>query len=143
MLFIVATLAGGWALVTLLKQASVRRNGHFVALVDLAFVGALIAGVYYLRGVANADCSNVYGGVTTTGGVDANGNTIVISPLGINYQPFGVDTNKTCAMLKASFAFAIMNILFFALTSFVALSLRRRERDVVEKSYRRSSHGSR
>ena len=143
MLFIVSTLAGAWCLVTLFKQGSVRRNGHFVALVDLGFVGALIAGVYFLRAIASADCSNAYGGVSTTGGVSSNGNTVVLSPLSIDYRPFGVDVNKTCAMLKASFAFGIMNILFFVVTSFVALSMRRRERDVVEKTYRRGSHGSR
>ena len=144
MLFIVATLAGAWALVTLFKRASVRRNGHFVAFIDLCFVGALIAGVYYLRGIAGADCSNAYGGLSSSGGVSRDGNTVVVSPWVIDYRPFGVDVNKTCAMLKACFALAIMNILFFVMTSIVALNLKRRERDIVEKTtYRRSSHGSR
>ena len=44
-LFIVATLAGAWALATLFRMDSVRRNAPFVAFVDLCFNGALIAGV--------------------------------------------------------------------------------------------------
>ena len=142
-LFIVATLAGAWALGTLFKQSSVRRNGHFVALVDLGIAGALIAGVYFLRFVTNVDCINVYGGPSASANVDANGNTILFS-YGIDYRPFGISDNKTCSMLKASFALGIMNIIFFFTTSFIAVFLRRRERDVVEKvTYRRGSHGSR
>jgi hypothetical protein len=144
-LFIVSTLAAVWALVTVLRLGSTKRSGIFVSFVDLCFIGAFIAGVYDLRGIANADCTNVYGGFSSSGGVSTGPNSVTISPLTIDYQPFGVSTNLTCGMLKACFAFGIMNCLFFATTSFMALLMHRRERGVVVEKYttRRRSHDSR
>ena len=57
-LFILSVLAGAWVVATLVGYASARHSGLFVALVDLAFVTAFIAGVYDLRDVTHWDCAN-------------------------------------------------------------------------------------
>ena len=143
-LFIVSTLAGAWALVTLFRRESVRRNAAFVAFIDLCFFGAFIAGVYFLRGVTNTDCLSASGGFSTSGGVSSSGDTIYINPLNIDYAPFSINANKTCTMLKASFAFGIINCILFFNSALMAMLLHRRERAVVvEKTYRRGSHSSR
>jgi len=145
-LFIVSVLATAWATATLLRHDSTRRSALFVALIDLAFVGAFIAGVYELRGIASQNCSNASGGVTSSGGVGTSGDTVYISPLSINYTPFSLDVNKTCSMLKASFAFGIINCILFFVTFVMALFIHRHHRGVVvEKSetIRRRSHESR
>ncbi|MCJ1408588.1 hypothetical protein MMC19_002663 [Ptychographa xylographoides] len=144
-LFIVSVLAAAWALVTLVRRKSTRDSAIFVAFIDLCFVGAFIGAVYTLRGIASANCVNIDGGISSSGGVTSSGNTVYINPLSINYTPFSIDGNKTCTMLKASFAFGIMNCIFFAITSFLALLMHRHERGVVveKETYRRSSHGSR
>lgn len=47
-------------------------------------------------------------------------------------------------MLKASFAFGIMNIILFAITAFFLIFMKRQEKEVVVKeTYRRRSHDSR
>lgn len=51
-----------------------------------------------MRGIAGADCSNLNAGITTSGSY------------------FDYSVNKTCAMLKASFALGIIDILAFAVT---------------------------
>ena len=144
-LFIVSVLATAWALVTLFRRDSTRRSAHFVAAVDLAFFGALIAGVYELRGIAGANCSNISGGFDTSGGISSSGNTITVSPLTINYSPFSISANKSCALLKASFALGIINVILFFFTACLAALMHRREKDVVvkETTYRRRSHDSR
>ena len=85
------------------------------------------------------------GGVSSAGGVSSSGNTITISPLDINYTPFSVSANKTCTMLKASWAFGIMNCIFFFITAILAMLMHRHERGVVveKEVYRRRSHESR
>ena len=94
-LFIVSVLASAWALATLLLYFSARHSANIVALFDLSFVGALIAGVYLLRGPGTANCSNIeFYAVDGTGGVAYSG-------------------NKVCSMLKASFALGIINIILF------------------------------
>jgi hypothetical protein len=109
-LFIVSVLALAWALATLLQYLRARHDALFVALIDLGFVGALIAGVVVLRGISNANCAHF---------TDA--------PLYVNLGPFGyygnssggrfgLQVNKTCAMLKASWALAIIAILAFFVT---------------------------
>lgn len=135
-LFIVSVLACVWAIVTLFRRKSTRESAVFVSFVDLCFVGAFIAGVYELRGIAKADCTNF----------SDNGTFYVsLGPNGFDgSSPFSANINKTCAMLKASFAFGIMNCIFFAITSFMLLFMRRDEREVVVKeTYRRRSHDSR
>ena len=113
-LFIVSVLAGAWALFTLIGYARTRHSGLFVAGVDLAFVGALIAGVYELRGITGQNCSNF----------SAGSFYVNLGPFGYygrqSNSPWAASVNKPCAMLKASFAFGIMNIIFF-FTTFVSL----------------------
>ena len=103
-LFIVSVLAGVWALATLLFYFTARRSGYFLALVDLGIFAALIAGVVELRGIAGQSCSNI----SSTG------------YFGLRLAPFIYQLNKSCGVLKASFAFGIMNIIFFFFT-FVSL----------------------
>jgi hypothetical protein len=118
-LFIVSVIALVWAIATVLAYGATKYNGRFVAFVDLLIIGALIAGVYELRGITNDNCAH-FGqgsthslyyslGVFGSGGVQA-------------HLPWALHLNKNCSMLKASFALAIMNILFFAVT-FVSVSV--------------------
>ena len=97
-LFIVATLALAWTFFTVISYLRARHDALFVAFVDLCFVGAFIGAVVVLRFIAKADCTNINAGVTTSGSY------------------FNSNTNKTCAMLKASFAFGIIDILAFLVT---------------------------
>jgi hypothetical protein len=117
-LFIVATLALAWAAGTLVLYFRARSSGGFVAFVDLLFVGALIAAVYQLRGITGPSCSNF----------NRPDNSIWL-----NLGPFGYvgeqtgdgladNPRKNCSMLKASFAFAIMNIVFFFFTFVSSIS---------------------
>jgi len=136
-LFIVTVLATVWSIFTLFTYHRSRYNSHFVAFIDLCFVGAFIAGVYYLRGIGNDNCSNL----TTE--------TYTLS-LGIfgqaNVNAFGVTADKTCAMLKASWVFGIMNCIFFFITSLLAAMVggkAPREKEVIVTRTRRSgSHRS-
>jgi hypothetical protein len=124
---------------TLIRLGSSRRSALFVAFIDLCFVGAFIAADYELRGIGSATCSNF------------TASTIYISlgPFGYfgvsSNSPWAVNINKNCAMLKASWAFGIMNTVFFFITSVLALFMHRHHRDVVvrEKVVRRSRHSSR
>ncbi len=97
-LFIVSVIALAWAIFTTIDYLRARHDALFVAFFDLAIVGALIAGVYYLRGIAGQNC--------TTGDAGASNGGVYIN----------VSTNKTCAMLKAAFALAIIDILAFFVT---------------------------
>jgi hypothetical protein len=136
-LFIVSILACAWALATVIRLGSTRRSALFVAFIDLCFVGAFIAAVYELRGIGGANCSSFR-----------------TSPIYVQIGPFGyygeqvggkwsLSINKNCAMLKASWAFGIMNTVFFFITSILAVFLHRHERTVVVKEVRRSRHSSR
>ena len=139
LLFITSVLAAAWALATVLRRRSTRESAIFVALVDLAFVGTFIAAVYELRGIASASCSNFTAGSFY----------LSLGPFGYigrsSNSPLALNVNKTCAMLKASFAFGIINIILFFTTFILALFMHRRERDVVVKEtvVRRRSHDSR
>ena len=97
-LFIVATLALAWEVFTVVSYLRARHDALFVAFVDLLFIGAFIAGVVVLRFIANTDCGSINAGVTTSGSF------------------FNIALNKTCSMLKASFAFGIICILSFVVT---------------------------
>lgn len=140
-LFIVSVLAAVWAIMTVLRRKSRDESSLFVAFIDLCFVGAFIAGVYELRSIAGATCSNF--AVNTDFGISLGYNN------GVSLTNGGLFTgniDKSCAMLKASFAFGIMNCIFFFFTSFLLLFMHRdRKRVVVEKRevYRRRSHDSR
>lgn len=102
-LFIVSVLALAWVFFTLISYLRARHDAYFVALIDLGFVGALIAGVYYLRGIATQNC------VRSSAGAGNGGFYINVS------------SNKTCTMLKASWALAIIAIMAFFVT-FVSLT---------------------
>lgn len=111
-LFIVSVLALAWAVATLILYSRARHSGAFVAFVDLLFVAALIAAVYELRGITKADCGNFS---STSDSIYLN-----LGPFGyvggqVN-NPLSYHLNKNCAMLKASFALGIMNIIFFFFT---------------------------
>jgi len=97
-LFIISVLALAWAIATLVNYLRARHDALFVALIDLAFVGALIAAVVTLRFIANQNCSD-FNFYISNNGSDASANI-----------------NKTCAMLKASWALAIIAILSFFVT---------------------------
>ncbi|KAI0179063.1 hypothetical protein GGR52DRAFT_534659 [Hypoxylon sp. FL1284] len=111
-LFIVSVLALAWSIYTLFSYHRSSANATFVAVVDLLFVGAFIGAVYALRFIAGADCTSITRG----------------DPYDVSFGPFGsanitnfdASTDKTCAMLKACFAFGIMNCVFFFVTSVLA-----------------------
>ncbi len=110
--FIVSVLALAWAIATLFSYHRSSTNAQFVALIDLTFVGALIAGVYELRFIASADCTNITLGDPW---VISAGNLITLSGQGIDIR-----TDKPCGMLKACFAFGIMDCIFFFITAVLA-----------------------
>jgi hypothetical protein len=112
LLFIVSVLALAWSLFTLFSYHRSSGNARFVSLVDLGFLGALIAGVYYLRFVAGTDCASI----TPGSGLDVSFGIFGSAHL----QGADVTINKTCAMLKACFALGIMNCVFFAITAVLA-----------------------
>ena len=131
-LFIVSILACAWAIATLLRLGSTRRSALFVAFIDLCFVGALIAGVYYLRGIGNANCASFSGAIYINLGI-----------FGASSSAGSLNVNKNCAMLKASWVFGIMNIIFFFITFVLALFLHRHQQTVVVKETRVRRHSSR
>ncbi|KAI9856850.1 MAG: hypothetical protein M1824_005223 [Vezdaea acicularis] len=130
-LFIVSVLAAVWAICTLFAYNKTRHNAFFVGFIDLCFIGAFIAGTYELRDASNNDCA------------------------GINFGPFGnavqgytfagvtVDVQKHCSMLKACFAFGIMNCIFFFATFILAFFYRRPNEDVVVRETHVRKSGSR
>ncbi|RDW87466.1 hypothetical protein BP5796_03160 [Coleophoma crateriformis] len=136
-LFIVSVLAAAWAIATLFTYHRARSNALFVAFVDLCFVGALIAGVYELRAIAGQNCTDV----ARTSGATVSGFLGSITVNGVS-----ITTNKTCAMLKACFAFGIMNCIFFFITSLLALMVGRgdtRKKEVYVRETHYSRHGHR
>jgi len=136
-LFIVSILACAWAIATLFRMSSTRRSALFVAFIDLCFVGGFIAADYLLRGIGHSNCANFS---TTPFSVS-------LGPYGIysSGNPLHEHVDKTCAMLKASWIFGIMNTIFFFITFLLAILLHRHERTTVVKEtrVRRSRHGSR
>lgn len=98
-LFIVSVLGAAWALGTLFLYARAKHSANFVAFVDLLFVGAFIAGVYELRGIADANCSNF----SSDGSYSHDLGLFTVSG-----NTYGLHVNRQCAMLKASWAFGIM-----------------------------------
>jgi hypothetical protein len=113
-LFIVSVLALAWCFATLFNYLRARHDAFFVALIDLGFVGALIGGIVTLRGISNANCSSFSSGSLY----------VDLGPFGYygrqSNSPWSVNVNKTCAMLKASWALAIIATLTFFVT-FVSL----------------------
>lgn len=132
-LFIVSVLALAWAVFTLFSYHRSSANALFVALIDIAIVGALIAAVYYLRDIRNAECDDPSPGRVWTNYVGRN----------ITGGSFDWQTFKPCAMLKACWAFAIMNCIFFATTSLAAWSHGDHLSAYDERRYRTRHHSSR
>ncbi|OKL56369.1 hypothetical protein UA08_08276 [Talaromyces atroroseus] len=136
-LFIVSTIAAFWCLDTLIRFGSTRRSAFFVAFLDLCFFGALIAGVYELRFIAGANCTSW----------DATTASVSLGPFGsIVYSGETPSFNKTCSMLKASFAMGIMEVVFFFFSAIWALFIfnhHRGEPVARETVVRRRSHSSR
>jgi hypothetical protein len=135
-LFIVSVLGAVWAICTLFTYHRAKSNALFVAFIDLCFVGAFIGSVYELRFIAHADCTKVGPGETWA---------VNLGALGASVTGVSVKTDKVCALLKASFAFGIMNCIFFFITSLLALFVGRGHRDerVVVKETHYSRHGHR
>ncbi|KAK2017276.1 hypothetical protein LZ32DRAFT_43420 [Colletotrichum eremochloae] len=111
-LFVVSVLALAWAILTLFFYHRSSTNALFVAVIDLAFVGALIAGVWYLRGINYVSCTNI--ARTGTWAINFPAFIFVSGPR------FDLFTNKPCAMLKASWVFGIINIILFFFTAVLA-----------------------
>ncbi|KAI9674903.1 MAG: hypothetical protein M1829_003643 [Trizodia sp. TS-e1964] len=135
-LFIVSVLACVWAIATIFGYHRTRHSAAFVGFIDLCFAGTFIGAVYQLRGIASQSCttfstSSFYFDLGVFG---AYGNTYGL--------PYAADTNKTCAMLKACFAFGIMNVVFFFFTAFFAWMVHRGHRHE-EIRVRKESHSRR
>lgn len=135
-LFIVSVLGGIWVLETLFRFKNTKRSAIFVSFIDLCFFGALIAGVYLLRDIAQENCSNF----------SRSKFLLSLGPFGYYGQqqrnPLASDPNKVCSMLKASFAFGIMNIISFFWTAVFAYFISHHE-EHHERRSRRGSHSSR
>ncbi|KAK7913873.1 hypothetical protein PG985_011576 [Apiospora marii] len=111
-LFIVSVLALAWAIFTLFSYHRSSTNALFVSLIDLGFVGAFIAAVYYLAWIAKADCTHITRGSSYDVSFGIFGSA--------NVNGVHSTTDKTCAMLKACWAFGIMNCIFFFFTAVLA-----------------------
>lgn len=112
-LFIVSVLGTAWSIFTLFSYHRSASNARFVGLVDLGFVGALIAGVYYLRWITGANCAHIQPGSSWDQNFGIFGSA--------HFNGISISVNKTCAMLKASFALGIMNCVFFFITAILAI----------------------
>lgn len=133
-LFIVSVIAIFWAFDTLIRHSTTKRSAAFVSLVDFGFFGALIAGIYKINFISNADCTNWNPGSVL----------LSLGPFGIQAGYLRPDINKTCGMLKACFAIGIMEVFFFFCTAIAAIYMHRGHRDVVVKeTFVRRSHSSR
>lgn len=102
-LFVVSVIAAIWALLTLVLYALARKAALVLAIVDLLLFAALIAGVVVLGGITKYSCSSFPR----------------LSFIAISLGVFNYNLQNACQMLKASFAFGIMEIIFF-LTTFVS-----------------------
>ncbi|KAH0438368.1 hypothetical protein CKAH01_09025 [Colletotrichum kahawae] len=127
-LFIVSVLALAWAIFTLFSYHRSSANALFVAVIDLGFVGAFIAAVWYLRGINWVDCTDL----------SRNGQWTANFPglFSISGPRLSFITNKPCAMLKASWVFGIINCILFFFTAALAWM----HGDRLSKSYERKSY---
>jgi hypothetical protein len=131
-LFIVSVLGAAWAIATLFTYHRTRENARFTSFIDLCFVGAFIAGVYELRGITHENCSSITQGSPYT---------IVFGSNSVTVNSLHFAANKQCSMLKACFAFGIMNCIFFFITSVLAFLHGRGE--VRKETYVRETHYAR
>ena len=113
-LFIVSIIACAWCLLTMFSFHRYRTTSLFVTLVDVAFLGALIASVVLLRAIAHSNCISwnipIYVSVGSNNVGSANGY---------------FHASKDCTLMKAAWALAIADCVFFAVTALMALSLYR------------------
>jgi hypothetical protein len=100
-LFIVIVIASVWAFFTMLFYGITKRNGHFVALLDLMIFGALIGGVVVLGPVKDLSC----------------GSPNLRSPMYLLSGPFVYQFSNYCNLLKASFGISILLIILFFTTT--------------------------
>ncbi|KAI8623204.1 hypothetical protein F5Y19DRAFT_391374 [Xylariaceae sp. FL1651] len=131
-LFIVSVLAAAWAIFTLFSYHRSSTNATFVAIVDILFVGAFIGAVYELRFITDADCTHVVPGSSVDVSLGIFGSA--------NVNGVDVQVDKSCAMLKASFAFGILNTIFFFFTSILACMHGDRMSSRDRKTYVRETH---
>ncbi len=121
-LFITSVLGAAWCIATLFRRRATRESAFFVSFIDLCFIGALIASVVEMRAIATVSCTTI-----TTGPF-----YLSLGPFGYFGQesnsPFAINIDRTCAMLKACFAFGIMNCIFF-FNTMVLLWFMRKHRD--------------
>ncbi|OHF04626.1 hypothetical protein CORC01_00097 [Colletotrichum orchidophilum] len=127
-LFIVSVLALAWAIFTLFSYHRSSTNALFVAVIDLGFVGAFIAAVWYLRGINYVNCTNL----ARDGRWAANFPGLFT----ISGPRFNIFTDKPCAMLKASWVFGIINTILFFFTAVLAWM----HGDRLSSSYERKSY---
>ncbi|KAI2626368.1 hypothetical protein GGS21DRAFT_530107 [Xylaria nigripes] len=131
-LFIVSVLAGAWALFTIFLYHRSSTNATFVALIDILFVGAFIGAVYQQRFLTGADCTRV-----------VPGSSVDIS-LGIfgsaSLNGLDVQVDKSCALLKTTFAFGIINTILFFFTAVLACIHGDRMGAGGQKTYVRETH---
>ncbi|CZT04591.1 uncharacterized protein RAG0_11021 [Rhynchosporium agropyri] len=131
-LFIVSVLALAWAIATLFTYHRSANNSRFVGLVDLLFVGAFIGGVYTLRYITSQNCSDV--------SASSRNHYISFGDFGgVNFRGLDFSADKQCAMKKACFAFGIMNVIFFFVTSILAVFHGNGEGKRREKTYVRET----
>ncbi|KAJ6780203.1 hypothetical protein PWT90_01930 [Aphanocladium album] len=131
-LFIVSVLALAWAIFTLFSYHRSSANAFFVALIDIAIVGALIAGIYYMRNIRHASCSS-----------NPSPRKLWTNQLGSNFNALDWKPDGPCNMLKAVWAFSIMNTIFFAWTSFAAFMHGDHFSAADERRHRKHHHSSR
>jgi hypothetical protein len=137
-LFIASVLGTVWAIYTLFAHDHTTHSSYFIAFIDLCFMGTFIASAWELRGFSNADCSSFYGNVWFV-------SLGVFGALGFQERSqWAVDIQKNCAMLKACFAFAIMNCFFWLFTAWFLLFMHKKRQVkevVVERRGHRHGHG--
>lgn len=127
-----SVLAAAWAIFTIFSYHRSSTNAQFVAVIDILFVGAFIGAVYTLRFITNADCTNVVPGSSVAVDLGLFGSASV--------NGVHVSVNKSCAMLKASFALGILNAIFFFFTSILACMHGDRMSSKDKKTYVRETH---
>lgn len=99
-LFIVSVLAGVWIVATMLFYWSAKHSGLLLPIIDLGIFGAFIGAVVDLRGIANVNCDSFSPS----------------SPMALQMTPFIYQLGKACNILKACFAFGIIETVFFFIT---------------------------
>ncbi|KAI3340143.1 hypothetical protein F4824DRAFT_497725 [Ustulina deusta] len=135
-LFIVSVIAAAWAVFTLFSYHRSSANAVFVAVVDVLFVGAFVGAVYQQRFLADADCARVVRGSSVDVSLGVFGSASVNGVAGVR-------VDKSCAMLKASFAFGILNAIFFFFTAVIACLHGDRIGARDRKTYVRETHAHR